>query len=87
MEPIIISIIDKVIVSMDLDFIPLFDAGFESDLDDDVDDEVLIGVLFEESVVDDVVESESASLNIFASGEFGGRFKIPEKDRRKKAHC
>ena len=34
-----------------------------------------------QSVAEEVVESESASLNILASGEFGGRFNITEKEK------
>lgn len=82
--------ISKVPVSVDLDFPPLllFEAGLESepdDVEDDDDDDVGDGdpdevetEVFGESVVDDVVESGSASPKILASGEFGGRFKIPE---------
>lgn len=82
--------ISKVPVSVNLDFAPLllFEAGFESESDDveddddddvgDVDPDEVETEVFGESVVEDVVESGSASLKILASGEFGGRFKIPE---------
>lgn len=70
-----------------MDFAPLLLLGvdFDSDPveeeeDEYVDpDEVETDVLGE-SLVEDVLESGSASLKILASGEFGGRFNIPENN-------
>ena len=78
--------IRKVAVIVNLDFAPLLLLGVDCDSDpveeddEEVDpDEVDTDVLGE-SLVEDVVESGSASLKILASGEFGGRFNIPENN-------
>ena len=80
-------ITNKVVVSIGFDFVPLLvldEAGFELGWDDEeveVESEEVETEVVWESVAEEVVESESASLKILASGEFGGRFNRPEKPK------
>lgn len=55
------------------------EGDVETDDDEEVEAEVGVDWWSWPSVVGDVVEFESASLKIFASGEFGGSFRIPSK--------